>query len=363
MAASMASQGQHLGQKAVNVVSPTHASSLLKVDGREWAVGALLGVGRRSQVYAGLDRATGKQAAIKVVSIDAGSSSASTNEAKGSAIEQELSHYRSLSHRHVVEYIGCSMQRRGPRHKLQVILEHVSGGSVARMLAEFGALSENVARLYCNQILSGLQYLHSNKISHRCLSGANCLVTLEGVVKLADFGALGASSLNPELWSGPGAKNWADASVCALGLDSLDRSVFWMPPEVVQGKGQGRRGDIWRLGCTVIEMLTASHPWPGLANEAHPWGALLKIATTPGGPPRPPGISDEALDFLDQCLKPNPSERPTAAQLRQHKWLASMPPSPTPAAAIAAAAIAGDAAGGGKGGGGSGSGGSGSLKK
>jgi RIO-like serine/threonine protein kinase len=31
-----------------------------------WAIGPLLGVGRRSRVYTALDHATGKQAAVKV---------------------------------------------------------------------------------------------------------------------------------------------------------------------------------------------------------------------------------------------------------------------------------------------------------
>jgi len=37
-----------------------------------------------------------------------------------------------------------------------------------------------------------------------------------------------------------------------------------MAPEVLQQKRVGRRSDIWSLGCTLIELATAKHPWNGI---------------------------------------------------------------------------------------------------
>lgn len=50
---------------------------------------------------------------------------------------------------------------------LSVYLEYVSGGSIHKLLQEYGAFGEAVLRNYTAQILSGLAYLHGRNTVHR----------------------------------------------------------------------------------------------------------------------------------------------------------------------------------------------------
>lgn len=59
---------------------------------------------------------------------------------------------------------------------------------------------------------------------------------------------------------------------------SLQGSVFWMAPEVVQQKAYTFKADIWSVGCLVVEMLTGEHPWPTLSQMQ----AIFKVRRSAG---------------------------------------------------------------------------------
>ena len=51
--------------------------------------------------------------------------------------------------------------------KLYIYLEYVSGGSIYKILQDYGQLGEIAIRSYTHQILSGLAYLHAKNTVHR----------------------------------------------------------------------------------------------------------------------------------------------------------------------------------------------------
>ena len=91
---------------------------------------------------------------------------------------------QKLKHKNIVQYHGCYRNQ----NILDVYQEFVTGGSIAKLLSIFGVFPEPLVQQYTRQITEGLAYLHENKVVHRDIKSANCLVTGEGVVKLADFG-------------------------------------------------------------------------------------------------------------------------------------------------------------------------------
>lgn len=51
--------------------------------------------------------------------------------------------------------------------KLYIYLEYVSGGSIHKLLQEYGQFGEPAIRSYTKQILLGLAYLHAKNTVHR----------------------------------------------------------------------------------------------------------------------------------------------------------------------------------------------------
>ncbi|KAI3766327.1 hypothetical protein L2E82_16381 [Cichorium intybus] len=71
---------------------------------------------------------------------------------------------------------------------VSVYLEYVSGGSIHKLLQEYGLFRESVIQNYTTQVLCGLAYLHARNTVHRDIKGANILVDPNGEFRLADFG-------------------------------------------------------------------------------------------------------------------------------------------------------------------------------
>ena len=68
-----------------------------------------------------------------------------------------------------------------------VFFEYASGGSLARMVSEYGPLESQGVRRFTRHIVCGLAHLHHHRVMHRDVKGGNVLVD-RGVAKLGDCG-------------------------------------------------------------------------------------------------------------------------------------------------------------------------------
>eukprot|EP00501_MAST-03F_sp_TOSAG23-6_P000614 GSMAST32.ASY1.ANO1.635.1 assembled CDS len=264
-------------------------------DGPEsWRMGELIGSGSFGCVYKALNEVSGSLFAVKQMQLD----NASDDQAL--EIEREISLLKGLKHPNIVQYLGT--ERRGTC--LHIFLEYVPGGSLSRMLSEFGAFPDCIIRRYTRHITQGISYLHDRKIIHRDIKGSNILVSDNGVAKLADFGC---------------SKQMAGMKTNRLdeSLKTLKGSIPWMAPEVIRQTGHGRKADIWSLGATVLEMATAKHPWPSFENNL---SALFHVATANKPPPIPDSVSSTVHEFLGLCFCMKPEDRALASELLEHSF-------------------------------------------
>lgn len=70
-----------------------------------------------------------------------------------------------------------------------MLIEYCDGGALDSIMVELEKpLNELQIAYVCKHMLAGLHHLHKHKIIHRDLKAGNVLLTMEGGVKLADFG-------------------------------------------------------------------------------------------------------------------------------------------------------------------------------
>ncbi|XP_062219849.1 mitogen-activated protein kinase kinase kinase YODA-like [Phragmites australis] len=265
--------------------------------GSRWKKGKLIGRGTFGHVYVGFNSDKGKMCAMKEVTLF---SDDPKSKESAKQLGQEILLLSRLQHPNIVRYYGSETVD----DKLYIYLEYVSGGSIHKLLQEYGQFGEQAIRSYTKQILLGLAYLHAKDTVHRDIKGPNILVDPNGRVKLADFGM--AKHINGQQ--------------CPF---SFKGSPYWMAPEVIKNSnGCNLAVDIWSLGCTVLEMATSKPPWSQYEGIA----AMFKIGNGKELPPIPDHLSEEGKDFIRQCLQRDPSSRPTAVDLLQHPFIRNASP-------------------------------------
>lgn len=213
------------------------------------------------------------------------------------AIKKEVQLLRSLKNTHVIRYFGMFASK--AQQQITLIMELVAGLSVTALIMERIKLSERFAAHIIRQVLTGLVFLEENHIIHRDIKPDNLLLNERGVVKIIDFGTAAVIQHQNERRSTVG-------------------TPWYCAPEVIRCEEYSYPADIWSIGCTLIEMLTGKPPYDDLQDVA----CLFKMAEGQT-PPLPSHVSPACLSFLQACLTPTPTDRPSAAQLLHHPWLAS----------------------------------------
>lgn len=262
-----------------------------------WEIIGELGDGAFGKVYKAQNKQNGTLAAAKVIDTK------TEDELEDYMVEIEI--LASCNHHHIVKLLDAFYFE----SKLWILIEFCAGGAVDAIMLELERpLTEPQIRVVCKQTLEALAYLHESKIIHRDLKAGNILLSLDGDVKLADFGV--------------SAKN----TKTLQRRDSFIGTPYWMAPEVVmcetsKDRPYDYKADIWSLGVTLIELAQIEPP----NHEMNPMRVLLKIAKSE--PPtlmNPSRWSPEFSDFLRKALDKNVDNRWSSVQLLQHPFVTSV---------------------------------------
>jgi serine/threonine protein kinase len=186
------------------------------------------------------------------------------------------------------------------------VIEYLEGSDLAARLSNEGPLPISTAVEYVMQACEALDEAHRAGIVHRDIKPSNLFVTRGrnggACIKVLDFGISKTARLG-----GPSRKLQGTHSRVLLG------SPFYMAPEQLRSaRDVDGRVDIWALGATLYELLTAQVPF-----EAE---SLLELALQVAqGDPRPlrplrPDVPPELEGVVMRCLEKDRDKRYVSTQ-------------------------------------------------
>lgn len=130
-------------------------------------------------------------------------------------------------------------------HDPYIVLEHVAGESLSRILSREKKLPLERALKLAEEVADALDYAHAQGVIHRDIKPANILITPDGRAKIADFGI---AKLNLAHFTIPGR---------VLGTPA------YMAPEQLSGEAVDGRADLFSLGVILYAMVTGHSPFQG----------------------------------------------------------------------------------------------------
>jgi len=233
---------------------PAFASSTVKRLSPDSQLGpfrieSFLGAGGMGEVYRAYDTKLQRAVAIKVLP-----DSFAEDPNRLARFEEEARALAALNHSHVGAIYGLEESA----GVAALVLELVEGPTLAERLAAGPLPFDEVVRV-ARQLAEGLEAAHERGIVHRDLKPGNIKITLDGTVKILDFGLAKTAASPPGAALTPSTTSPREATQFGMVLGT----VGYMSPEQARGQAVDKRTDIWAFGCVLFEMCAHQPPFAG----------------------------------------------------------------------------------------------------
>lgn len=283
-----------------------------------------IGEGTYSSVYKARDLIHGKIVAIKRVRFD------NLDQESVKFMSREILILRRLDHPNVIKLEGLIASTTSS--SLYLVFEYMEHDLTGIASLPGLKFTEQQVKCFMKQLLSGLEYCHSNGVLHRDIKGSNLLIDDGGILKIADFGL--ATFFDSQ-------KN--------LPLTSRVVTLWYRPPELLLGANHyGVSVDLWSAGCILGELYAGKPIMPG-RTEVEQLHKIFKLCGSPPEeyweksklphsttfkPQRPyrrrvaerfQDISAPALALVETLLSIDPAQRGTAASALGSEFFTSKP--------------------------------------
>ncbi|XP_061638796.1 serine/threonine-protein kinase DCLK1b isoform X1 [Phyllopteryx taeniolatus] len=258
-----------------------------------YKVGRTLGSGNFAVVRECVERSTGREYALKIISKD-------KCRGKEHMIQSEVSILRRVKHPNIVLLI----EEMDTGNEIYLVMELVKGGDLFDAITSSSKYTERDASCMLFNLASAIKYLHGLNIVHRDIKPENLLVYQHHdgskSLKLGDFGL--ATVVNGFLYT-----------VCG--------TPTYVAPEIVAEKGYGLKVDIWAAGVITYILLCGFPPFNCKGDDQAVLFQEILRAEPEFPAPHWDNVSDSAKALIAGMLRVDVDRRLSAAQVLEHPWV------------------------------------------
>ena len=249
-----------------------------------------IGAGGMGEVFRARDERLGRDVALKLIR-----PASSDNPDHLRRFEQEARAAAALNHPNILAIYDVGFEGSTP----YIVSELLEGKNLRQRLCE-GPISTREAADYALQIAQGLTAAHDKPIVHRDLKPENLFLTLDGRIKILDFGVAKLQT--------PAEENRPIQELTTVTKQgTMIGTVAYMSPEQLRGKPVDHRSDIFSFGAILYEILSGSRAFRGETEvdtitavlREEPAAAHLEEAAIPAG----------YQDIIRHCLEKEPENR------------------------------------------------------
>ncbi|KAM3709661.1 hypothetical protein ACB098_02G190600 [Castanea mollissima] len=221
-------------------------------------------------------------------------------------VQREIVNHRSLKHPNIIRFKEVCLT---PTH-LAIVMEYAAGGELFEKICNAGRFTEDEARYFFQQLISGVSYCHSMQICHRDLKLENTLLDGSSAprLKICDFG-------------------YSKSSVLHSQPKSTVGTPAYIAPEVLSKKQyDGKIADVWSCGVTLYVMLVGAYPFEDPEDPKNFRKTLQRILSVHYSIPDYVRIPLECRHLLSRIFVANPEKRISIPEIKNHPWfLKNMP--------------------------------------
>jgi len=207
----------------------------------------------------------------------------------------EIKCLASCHHPNIIQYVEDHEEN----DQLLIVMEFADSGDLdrqikARAADNFRYFQEHEALFLFLQMCLSLDHVHSHKMLHRDIKGANILLTSTGLIKIGDFGF----------------SHQYEDTVSGGVANTFCGTPYYLAPELWNNQRYSKKADVWSLGVLLYEVLALKRPFTATNMK----GLMAKVLNG-DFPPLPEKYSADFRDVVKKILVVDANQRPSIAQI------------------------------------------------